>query len=98
MAIVSSAVSVTPVGTTIFAPDPGYFAGEIVYVMNNTGTACFIGGGTSLATGGGTTAGFPVTSANLAIPIRAGLTDRLFGITATGGTADIRVLIFTPSR
>ncbi len=98
MAIVSYAVSVTPVGTTIIAPDSGYFAGEVVYVSNNTGTICFLGGGTSVATGGGTTAGFPVTSANLAVPIQIGLTDRLFGITATGGTADIRVLVFTPSR
>lgn len=99
MAIGSSAVSVTSAGTTIFASDPlvGLF-GEMVYVTNNSGTACFLGGGTSLASGGGTSGGLPITSASLVLPISFGSADRLFGITAAGGTADIRVMVFTPSR
>lgn len=98
MAIFSTAVGVTTAGTTIFAADATSLVfSEMVYVVNNSATACFIGGGTTLATGGGTSGGLPITSSNLAVPIPFGSTDRLFGITSAG-TADLRVMLFTPSR
>lgn len=99
MAIFSTGVSVTSAGTTLFAADAlSVITPEWVYVVNNSATACFLGGGTSLASGGGTSGGLPITSTSLALPMQFGSTDRLFGITASGGTADVRVMLFTPSR